>query len=227
MLEERVDELRVSFAQYEQFANLWSKLFVLLKRASCDASVLDVARCQFSRIGGRCETGQQARSQFSLGIFDAFLGDGFLMLRQSVDDQMNRLATIEHQFSGWCREQLASESSFERCKSEGTFRADVTGSTHTLPPARPDAQQEVFDRTARRVFHVSSLPGSPIHPRRRHRIFLASLSGNGWIRVVLPVLDCFRVALVSTKLRCPGSRTRARPRPEVKPTPTSAADSCH
>jgi hypothetical protein len=44
-------------------------------------------------------------------------------------------------------------------------------------------------------------PEARFVPEEDLGVFLAGLSGNGWIRVVLPALDCFRVALVSALQR--------------------------
>src|ERR1700687_1414566 len=136
MLEERAHELRVSSNLRELFVNPWPQLFALLQRASCDAGALDVAPHQLIRIEVRRVTGQEVQSQFALRAGDVFLDDGFLMRRQYIDDQMNRLATIEHQLLEQRHKQLTAERTFVRCKPERTLGVDGRRRAHTLPLAR-------------------------------------------------------------------------------------------
>src|ERR1700691_3366937 len=196
MPEERSHELRVSPNLCKLFVNPWPQLFALLQRASRDSRALDVTPHQLIRIEVRRITGQEMQSQFPLRAGDIFLDDGFLMRRQSVDDQMNRLLAIEHQLLEQRYEQLTAEPTFVRCKPEGTLRVDGRRRAHTLPLACT-LDNRCF--TARR-------PGPTVHrvttegrfdPEEDVGVFLAGLSGNGWIRVVPPALDCFRVVLVS------------------------------
>ena len=200
MPEERPHELRVSSNLCELFVNPWPQFFPLLQRASCDACALDVAPHQLIRIEVRCVTGQEMQSQFALGAGDVFLDDGFLMRRQSIDDQMNRLAAIEHQLLEQRHEQLTAEPTFVCCKPESTLRADGRRCAHTLPLARTlDNGCLTARRPGPAVHRVS--PEARFVPEEDVRVLLACLSGNGRIRVVLPALDCFRVALVSALQR--------------------------
>lgn len=209
MLEERAHELRVSSNVCELFVNPWSQLFALLQRASCDAGALDVAPHQLIRIEVRRVTGQKVQSQFSLGVGDVFLDHGFLMRRQSVDDQMNRLAAIEHQLLEQCHEQLTAEPTFVRGKPEGALRVDGRRRAHTLPLARTLDNGRFTSRRPGPAMHRIS-PEARFVPEEDVGVFLAGLPGNGWICVVLPALDCFRVALVSALQRLLRCQVQAR-----------------
>src|SRR5260370_301119 len=115
------------------------------------------------------------------------------MSRQSVDDQMNRLPALEHQLFEQRHEQLTVEPTFVRCKPEGTFRVDGRRRAHTLPLAWT-LDNGCF--TARRpgpAMHRVS-PEARFVPEDDLGVFLAGLSGNSWIRVVLPALDGIRYA---------------------------------
>ena len=138
-------------------------------------------RCDKS--GGRPENGPH--DSRAGGVF---LDDGFLKRRQSVGDQMNRLAVVEHQLPEQRHEQFTAVPNFVSCKPEGNLRVDGRRRARTLLLA------QTLDKgcfTARR-------PGPAMHRVGTETrfvpedvgVFVAGKSGNGWIRVVLPMLTC-------------------------------------
>src|SRR5215469_12247186 len=204
MPEKRAHELWVLLNLCKLFVNLRAELFTLAQGVSRDACALHVTPHQLIRIEVRCIAGQKVQGQFGVSASNVVFRDSLFVCRQSVDNQMNRPLPIEHQLLEQRDEQFAAESPFVRRKPESALRVDGGRRAHTLPltGALYDGRLAAW-RPGLAMYRVG--PKARFVPEEDVRLLLTSPSGDGWIRVVLPALDCLRIALVSMLqrlLRC-------------------------
>src|ERR1700739_3996182 len=121
MPEKRPHKVWVLLNLGKLLVNPRAEFFTPAQGISRDACALHVAPHQLVRVEVRRITGQKVQGQFAVGTGNVVLHDRLLVCWQSVDDQMNRPLTIEHQLLKQRDEQFTAESPFVRRKPEATL----------------------------------------------------------------------------------------------------------